>query len=168
MPWPDPAAPPLPPMPPPGLRLEVESADATRGPSSLVPLAESPHSASVVPRHAAATRRARQPHHRRGGEARAAGRHNGTRDRRGHAGPRCCSPSASQCDAPTCSKPVDGRPPQLQAAADALVAAPPRGLQVLVDRDRLELVSLLGLMPGVGHRAYLFWRRSSADHRLRR
>jgi hypothetical protein len=32
-------------------------------------------------------------------------------------------------------------PPQLQAAADALVAAPPRGLQVLVDRDRLELVS---------------------------
>src|SRR6202030_597740 len=32
-------------------------------------------------------------------------------------------------------------PPRLQAAADALIAAPPRGLQVLVDRDRLELVS---------------------------
>jgi chromosome segregation and condensation protein ScpB len=32
-------------------------------------------------------------------------------------------------------------PPQLQTAADALIAEPPRGIQVLVDRDRLELVS---------------------------
>jgi chromosome segregation and condensation protein ScpB len=32
-------------------------------------------------------------------------------------------------------------PPRLQAAADALIAEPPRGLQVLINGDRLELVS---------------------------